>query len=88
MPRQVPSGDLVESRSAPPGSEGGGAGRPTGVAVARLDRPSDRFVTLNFKVPVGVRKRFRLLAANADLKNVELLVHLLDHYERNDAAVS
>ena len=45
-------------------------------------------MNLNFKVPVSVRKRFRHLAADADLKNVELLVHLLDHYERSHVVAS
>ena len=58
------------------------------VAAAGSDRPSDEFVNLNFKVPPSVRKRFRLLAVNEDLKNVELLVHLLDRYERETAAAS
>ena len=58
------------------------------MAAPRSDRPSDEFVNLNFKVPLSVRKRFRLLAANEDLKNVEMLVHLIDRYERETAAAS
>ena len=88
MSRQVLGEDLVDGRPVVSGSGRGGVARVPAVAAARSERPSDEFVTLNFKVPVGVRKRFRLLAADADLKNVELLVHLLDHYERSHAVVS
>ena len=73
----------VVSRSGP-----GGVVPAPAVGASRSGRPSDEFVNLNFKVPPSVRKRFRLLAVNEDLKHVELLVHLLDRYERETAVVS
>lgn len=88
MSRQALVEDLVDGGVVVSGSGRGGVVRTPAVAASRSDRPSDEFVTLNFKVPLGVRKRFRLLAADADFKNVEMLVHLLDHYERSRAVVS
>ena len=88
MSRQAPVEDLLDGRVVVSGSGRGGVVRIPAVAASRSDRPSDEFVNLNFKVPVGVRKRFRLLAADADLKNVEMLMYLLDHYERSHAVVS
>lgn len=45
-------------------------------------RASDQLVDLNFKVPVEFRRRFKQLALDADLKNVQLLRRALDAYER------
>lgn len=46
-------------------------------------RASDQLVDLNFKVPVAFRRRFKQLALDADLKNVQLLRRALDAYERD-----
>ena len=53
------------------------------VPPARGARASDHLVDLNFKVPVEFRRRFKQLALNADLKNVQLLRRALDAYERD-----
>ena len=45
-------------------------------------RASDQLVDLNFKVPVEFRRRFKQLALDADLKNVQLLRRAVDAYER------
>lgn len=50
--------------------------------------PSDELVGLNFKVRRVVRRRFRHLAAEEDLKNIELLERLIDSYERGRAAAA
>ena len=39
-------------------------------------------VDLNFKVPREFRRRFKRLAVDADLKNVELLKLAIEGYER------
>ena len=49
----------------------------------RGERASDRLVDLNFKVPVEFRRRFKQLALDADLKNVQLLRRAVDAYERD-----
>ena len=48
----------------------------------RGERASDRLVDLNFKVPMEFRRRFKQMALDADLKNVQLLRRALDAYER------
>ena len=40
-------------------------------------------VDLNLKVPREFRRRFRLLAADADIRNVELLKQAVESYERS-----
>ena len=40
-------------------------------------------VDLNFKVPRAFRRRFRHLAADADIRNVELLKQAIESYERD-----
>ena len=42
----------------------------------------DQLVDLNFKVPREFRRRFRHLAADADIRNVELLKQAIESYER------
>lgn len=39
-------------------------------------------VDLNFKVPREFRRRFRRHAADADIRNVELLKQAIESYER------
>ena len=62
-------------------------GTPLKAAAAaspqRGERASDRLVDLNFKVPVEFRRRFKQLALDADLKNVQLLRRAVDAYERD-----
>ena len=52
--------------------------RPPGL----VPRYSETLVDLNFKVPADFRRRFKQLALDADLKNVQLLRHAVDAYER------
>ncbi|MCY4637283.1 MAG: hypothetical protein OXG04_22760 [Acidobacteria bacterium] len=49
------------------------------------DRQENRepLVDLNFKVPREFRRRFRHLAADADIRNVELLKQAIESYERD-----
>ena len=42
-------------------------------------------VDLNFKVPAEFRQRFKQLALNAQLKNVQLLNRAVEAYEREQA---
>ena len=53
------------------------------VAPQRGVRASAQLVDLNFKVPVEFRRRFKQLALDADLKNVQLLRRAVDAYERD-----
>ena len=53
---------------------------PPGAGVSQ--RPSDTLVDLNFKVPAEFRRRFKRLAVDADLKNVQLLRRAVEAYER------
>ncbi len=43
---------------------------------------TETLVDLNFKVPPDFRQRFRRLAFDAQLKNVQLLTRALDAWER------
>ena len=54
------------------------------------DRRGNRepLVDLNFKVPREFRRRFRLLAADADIRNVELLKQTIESYERDQKTKS
>ncbi len=56
--------------------------QPAADAPQRGERTSDNLVDLNFKVPVAFRRRFKQLALDADLKNVQLLRRAVEAYER------
>ena len=43
---------------------------------------TETLVDLNFKVPAEFRQRFKQLALDAQLKNVQFLNRLVDAYER------
>ena len=45
---------------------------------------AEALVDLNFKVPRAFRKRFKQLALDADLKNVQLLARAVDAFEREE----
>ena len=55
---------------------------PAPASLQRGERPSDQLVDLNFKVPAEFRRRFKQLALDADLKNVQLLKRAIEAYER------
>ncbi len=57
-------------------------GTPTKVSGAA--RAAEALVDLNFKVPRAFRKRFKQLALDADLKNVQLLARAVDAFEREE----
>ena len=54
-----------------------GAGMPQ-----RGQTVSETLVDLNFKVPAEFRRRFKQLALDGDLKNVQLLRRAVEAYER------
>jgi len=51
-------------------------------SLQRGQKASETLVDLNFKVPAEFRRRFKRLANDADLKNVQLLTRALDAWER------
>jgi hypothetical protein len=59
-------------------------GRPAAVSglLQRGQSITGALVDLNFKVPPDFRHRFKQLALDAQLKNVQLLVRALDAWER------
>ena len=66
----------------------GGPLPPSSGAPQRAQRPSETLVDLNFKVPAEFRRRFKQLALDADLKNVQLLRRAVDAYEHTLLAES
>lgn len=51
-------------------------------ALQRGQTTTETLVDLNFKVPPEFRQRFRRLAFDAQLKNVQLLTRAVDAWER------
>ena len=51
-------------------------------ALQRGQTATGTLVDLNFKVPAEFRQRFKQLALDAQLKNVQLLARVVDAYER------
>ena len=51
-------------------------------SLPRGQTTSGKLVDLNFKVPAEFRQRFKQLALNAQLKNVQLLNRVVEAYER------
>jgi hypothetical protein len=73
-PLAVDSSTILATKTSPPPSVSG--------SLQRSQRPSDTLVDLNFKVPAEFRQRFKRLAVDADLKNVQLLRRAIEAYER------
>lgn len=61
-----------------------GNSRAVSGAVQRgqMATATEALVDLNFKVPENFRQRFKRLAVDARLKNVQLLVRALEAWER------
>ena len=55
---------------------------PTESSTRNQRGSREPLVDLNFKVPREFRRRFRRLAADADIRNVELLKQAIESYER------
>ena len=51
-------------------------------SLQRVQAPTRKLVDLNFKVPAEFRQRFKRLALDAQLKNVQLLNRAVESYER------
>ena len=73
-PRAVNASTILATKGSPP--------PVAGASLQRSQRPSDALVDLNFKVPAEFRRRFKRLAVDADLKNVQLLRRAVEAYER------
>ena len=54
-------------------------------SLQRGQSVTETLVDLNFKVPAAFRNRFKRLAFDAGLKNVQLLVRALDAWEREES---
>jgi hypothetical protein len=73
-PLAVDSNTILATKTTPSPAVSG--------SFQRSQRPSDTLVDLNFKVPAEFRQRFKRLAVDADLKNVQLLRRAVEAYER------
>ena len=73
-PLAVDASTVLATKGSPP--------PVAGASLQRSQRPSDTLVDLNFKVPAEFRRRFKRLAVDADLKNVQLLRRAVEAYER------
>ena len=60
---------------------------PTKGSTRKQGENREPLVDLNFKVPREFRRRFRHLAADADIRNVELLKQAIESYEREQEAM-
>jgi hypothetical protein len=73
-----PMPEAVQRTPKPPASE-----KPLPPSItAQLAVNDDQFETLNFKVPLEFRKRFKRRAVEANLKLYELLFEALDAWEQ------
>jgi hypothetical protein len=59
-------------------------GNPTAVSgsLQRGQNATETLVDLNFKVPPEFRQRFKRLALDAQLKNIQLLMRAVEAWER------
>ena len=59
-------------------------GSPTAVSgsLQRGQRTTETLVDLNFKVPPEFRQKFKRLALDAQLKNIQLLKRAVDSWEK------
>ncbi len=73
-PLAVDAGTILATKGSQPPVVSG--------SLQRSQRTSDTLVDLNFKVPAAFRRRFKRLAVDADLKNVQLLRRAVEAYER------
>ena len=64
------------------------APKPPPLRSVEQSRSARSFVDLNFKVSEEFRSRFRRVAVDADLKNVQLLRRALAAYEREQRSAS
>ena len=64
------------------------APKPPPLRSVERSRSARSFVDLNFKVSEEFRSRFRRVAVDADLKNVQLLRRALAAYEREQRSAS
>ena len=72
-PTALNAGTLLASKNRSPVVSG---------ALQRGQTVTETLVDLNFKVPEDFRTRFKRLAFDAQLKNVQLLSRALDVWER------
>ena len=57
--------------------------RPSAGSIRDRQGSREPLVDLHFKVPRAFRRRFRHFAADADIRNVELLKRAVECYERD-----
>ncbi len=79
-PLAVNASTVLATKGSPPAV--------AGASLQRSQRPSATLVDLNFKVPAEFRRRFKRLAVDADLKNVQLLRRAVEAYERANESTS
>ncbi len=77
MPRERPAtddGGIITTREIGPQAGSG--------SIRGTQRDQGPLVNLGFKVPREFRRRFKRLAVDADLTNVDLLRRAIEGYER------
>lgn len=75
--------------SKPPKKQAVGKGAPPAIKTEEkksnnlTKKPPSELVTLNFWVTAEFRKRFRLFAAEHDMKHIEILNEAFDEFEKS-----
>jgi hypothetical protein len=75
-PTAIDASTLVATKEKSPAATSG--------SLQRGQTVTETLVDLNFKVPPEFRDRFKRLAFDARLKNVQLLVRAVEAWERED----
>ena len=73
-PLAIDASTVLTTKEKPPAAVSG--------SLQRGQTPTRKLVDLNFKVPAEFRQRFKRLALDAQLKNVQLLNRAVESYER------
>ena len=72
-PSAINAGTLLATKGSPTASSG---------SLQRGQSTTGTLVDLNFKVPPEFRQKFKRLALDAQLKNIQLLMRAVDSWEK------
>ena len=72
-PSAIDASTLLATKGSPPAVSG---------SLQRGQSTTETLVDLNFKVPPEFRQKFKRLALDAQLKNIQLLIRAVDAWER------
>ncbi len=76
-PSAINAGTLLATKGSPLAVSG---------SLQRGQRATETLVDLNLKVPPEFRQRFKRLALDAQLKNIQLLMRAVDAWEREQGS--